>query len=308
MDRLAHMRTFVRVAEAGSFSAAARSLGLSKAVVSKHVSALEAHLGVELLRRTTRSLGLTDAGRSYLARATDLLEEVESLEAGLRTDAAAARGRLRITAPPGLFTGYARALTVDFRVRHPEVRLWFDLTHRMVDLVEEGIDLAIRVTEPADSSLVARRLSPAPLVLVAAPDYLARNGRPTSAPDLAQHACLVDTNMRDQNRWRFRRGDQRTVVEVDGPFRINSPSEIRDLSIAGEGIALCPHFIAADALADGRLVELLPGEVATEWATYAVYPRRRYQPARLRAYVQHLIDVFASAETAIGARDRRRDP
>jgi DNA-binding transcriptional LysR family regulator len=295
MDRLAHMRSFVRVAEAGSFSAAARGLGVSKAVISKHVSALEAYLGVELLRRTTRSLGLTDAGRSYLGRATDLLEELDSLEASVRADAAAVSGLLRVTAPPGLFGGYARALTVGFRARHPEVRLWLDLTHRMVDLVEEGVDLAIRVTQPDESSLIARRLAPCPLVLVAAPEYLARQGSPESPSALARHACLVDMNMREGNRWRFTGDSVRTVVEVDGPYRINSPVEIRELAIAGEGIALCPRFVVADGLRDGRLVELLPGRVATEWAIYAVYPRRRYQPARLRAYLQHLVDVFAGS-------------
>ena len=297
MDRLVAMEAFVRVADAGSFSAAARHWGRSKAVVSKYVNALEAHLGVQLLRRTTRSLSLTEAGRAYRERCTDVLGEIEALEASLREDIAALRGPLRVTAPPGFASHYLDVLTKDFLARFPEVTIDLDLTHRMVDLVEENIDVAIRVTDPRDSSLVARRLAPAPILAVAAPSYLRRRGTPKTPSDLRDHDCLVDTNFRDQQRWRFRTGDKdkaRTeTIAVTGPLRVNNPDAVREMAEAGLGIGLVPHFVASDALQAGRLHEVLKGRVAFHWSILAVYPRRRYLPLRVRAYIDHLAEELA---------------
>jgi len=290
VDRLTSMEAFVRVVDAGSFTAAARRWGRSKAVVSKYVAALEEHLGVPLLRRTTRSLSLTDAGRGYHARCVDLLGELEAVEAGLRSDHVEPRGLLRVTAPPGFMDRYARLMTTAFVERYPEITMDLLLTHRMVDLVEEGIDVALRVTVPRDSSLVARRLGPAPLVAVASPAYLARRGAPRTPGDLRAHACLVDTNFRDRGRWRFR-GE---TVEVDGPFRVNSPTVVRDLAAAGHGVAVVPAFVAAAHLDDGRLVEVLAGELAFDWAVYAVYPRRRYLARRVRVFIDHLAAALES--------------
>jgi DNA-binding transcriptional LysR family regulator len=294
MDRLVAMEAFVRVADAGSFSAAARHWGRSKAVVSKYVNALEAHLGVQLLQRTTRSLSLTEAGRAYRERCTNVLGEIRALEASLREDIAAPRGPLRVTAPPGFASHYLDVMTKDFLARFPEVNIDLDLTHRMVDLVEENIDVAIRVTDPRDSSLVARRLAPAPIVAVAAPSYLRRRGTPKNPTDLRDHDCLVDTNFRDQQRWRFRPGDKANgkteTITVTGPLRVNNPDAVREMAEAGLGIALVPHFVASDALQAGRLREILKGRVAFHWSILAVYPRRRYLPLRVRAYIDHLAE------------------
>lgn len=290
MDRLLAMEAFVRVVDAGSFSTAARQWGRSKAVVSKYVNALEDHLGVQLLRRTTRALSLTEAGRAYRERCADVLGEVEALEASLREGLAAARGTLRVTAPPGLASHHLDVMTKDFVERFPEVTIDLDLTHRMVDLVEENIDVAIRVTDPRDSSLVARRIAPVPIVAVAAPSYLGRRGTPKKPADLRNHDCLVDTNFRDQQRWRFRKGKKTETITVDGPFRINNPEAIRDLAASGLGIALVPEFLVRDSLQNGSLCEVLPGTVALHWFILAVYPRRRYLPLRVRAYVDHLVE------------------
>ncbi len=279
----------MRVVNAGSFSAAARSWGLSKAVMSKYVSALESHLGVALLRRTTRSLSLTDAGREYFERCVEVLGELESIEAALHDDHVQPRGLLRVTAPPGLVSEYGPVLTTAFTAKYPHIRMDLRLTHRMVDLVEEGIDVAIRVTAPRDSSLIARRLAPAPIVAVAAPSYLAQRGTPATPSDLRTHDCLVDTNYRDQGRWRFRHRGRSEVVEVDGPFRVNSPTAVRDLALAGHGVALVPAFVAAEALASGELVEILAGTVAFDWSIFALYPRRRHVSGRVRAFVDHLV-------------------
>jgi DNA-binding transcriptional LysR family regulator len=292
MDRLLTMEAFVRVVDAGSFSAAARQWGRSKAVVSKYVNALEDHLGVALLRRTTRSLSLTEAGRAYRERCADVLGELEALEASVREGVAAPCGLLRITAPPGLASHYLDVITRDFLARFPEVTIDLDLTHRMVDLVEENIDVAIRVTDPGDSSMVARRIAPVPIIAVAAPSYLRRRGTPTKPADLREHDCLVDTNFRDQQRWRFVTGDRSKTetVTVHGPLRVNSPDAVREMAEAGLGIGLVPEFVARDALRAKSLREVLKGAVAFRWSMLAVYPRRRFVPLRVRAYVDHLVD------------------
>ena len=294
MDRLTAMEALVRVVEAGSFSAAARQWGRSKAVVSKYVSALEGHLGVELIRRTSRSLSLTQAGRTYHRRCRELLGEIDDLESLMRDERLALRGTLRITAPPEFVAMYLHLMTTAFLERHPEVCIDLDLTHRMVDLVEEGIDLAIRATDPDDSSLVARRIVPSPILALASPSYLAARGEPETPSDLLQHACLVDTNFRDQQRWRFEVDGRAVTVNVSGPVRANSPSVIRDLAVAGHGIALSPLFMVSSELSDGRLREILPGMVTFQWWILAVYPRRRYLTARVRTYIDHLIAALGS--------------
>jgi len=289
------MEAFVRVVDAGSFSGAARRWGRSNAVVSKYVAALEDHLGVELLRRTTRSLSLTEAGRAYHDRCVALLSDIDALEASLRDDAVSPRGLLRVSAPPGFASKYLDAMTSTFIARYPDIQMDLDLTHRMVDLVEEGIDVAIRVTEPRDSSLIARRLGPAPIRAVASPAYLERAGTPSHPKDLRNHPCLVDTNFRDQQRWRFEVDGKPQTVAVSGPVRVNSPMAVTRLAIAGHGVALCPDFMVAEALASGHLVEVLPGSVAFRWAIHAVYPRRRYVSGRVRVFIDHLAAALGVA-------------
>jgi DNA-binding transcriptional LysR family regulator len=293
MDRLLAMEAFVRVVDAGGFSAAARRWGRSKAVVSKYVNALEEHLGVELLRRTTRSLSLTEAGHAYRERCADVLGEIDALEASLREDLAAPRGALRVTAPPGFASHYLDVMTKDFIERYPEVTIDLDLTHRMVDLVEENIDVAIRITEPRDSTLVARRIAPVSIVAVASPSYLGRRGTPKTPADLRDHDCLVDTNFRDQARWHFRKGQKTETIAVRGSLRVNDPDAICELASSGLGIALVPDFVARKALQDGTLCEVLPGMVGMRWSILAVYPRRRYLPVRVRAYLDHLVAQLA---------------
>ena len=282
------MEAFVRVVDAGSFSAAARSWGRSKAVVSKYVAALEEHLGVALLRRTTRSSSLTEAGRDYHDRCVDLLGELQAMEASLHDDDVSPRGELRVTAPPGLVDAYLPLMATQFTDCYPEVTLDLHLSHRMIDLISEGIDVAIRVTEPRDSSLVARKLAPAPIVAVASRRYIDAHGRPRKPADLRRHPCLVDTNFREKNRWRFETKSGKQTVSVSGPIRANSPLAVRDLALACQGIALCPRFVVAEALRRGDLVEVLKGKVAFNWSIYAVYPRRRFLPGRARAFIDHL--------------------
>lgn len=292
MDRLECMEAFVRVVEAGSFTEAGRRWGRSKAAVSKYVGQLEDHLGVRLLRRTTRTLSLTDAGRAHLEPCRQVLGLLDESERQLQAEHAAPRGRLRVTAPPGFVSRYRREILTDFLRRQPLVELELDLTNRMVDLVEARIDVAIRLTKPDDSSLVARRLGPAPLVLVASPAYLAAHGTPTCPTQLADHPCLLDTNFRFHPRWPFRVGKQRLVVEVSGPLRVNSPLPVRDLALDGLGVGLTPRLLVEEHLASGALVELLPGTVDTDWSVWAVTSERRHLSARARVFIEHLQEVL----------------
>lgn len=288
MDRITTMEAFVRVVDAGSFAEAARQWGRSKAAVSKYVGQLEAHLGLRLLRRTTRSLGLTDAGRSHYERCQQLLALLEESEAQLRAGHRALRGPLRVSAPPAFVSLHWRALTVGFLEQHPEVQLELDVTQRLVDLAEERVDVALRLTRPDDSSLVARRLAPAPLVLAAAPTYLSERGTPETPTDLRAHDCVVDTNMRFHRRWPFRHGGKKLTVEVRAKVLTNFAMVVRDLTLEGLGIGLMTRMLATEALAAGHLVEVLEGRLAAEWSVYAVTSQRRHQPARARAFIEHV--------------------
>jgi DNA-binding transcriptional LysR family regulator len=290
MDRLTEMEAFVRVVEAGGFTAAARGWGCSKAAVSKYVAALEARLGAELLRRTTRALHLTDAGRAYHARCAALLQEVEAMEGSLRDEHMEPRGTLRVSATPAFLARYHALVLTSFHARYPGIRIDLHLSHRMVDLVEEGFDVAIRITAPRDTELVARRLAPAPMVVVAAPDYLRRAGTPRSPAALAGHACLVDSNFRDGPRWRFTHRGKLVQVTVQGPFQVDSPLVLKDLTLAGHGIAVLPAFVVEPELAAERLVRVPVGKPAFDWSVYAVYPRRRFVSGRVRAFIEHLAE------------------
>ncbi|MEZ4337117.1 MAG: LysR family transcriptional regulator [Sandaracinaceae bacterium] len=292
MDRLTSMEALVRVVDAGSFAEAARRWGRSTSVVSKYVSQLEEDLGVRLLRRTTRRLGLTDAGVAHVERCRRVLADVTDAEAQLRADHAELRGGLRISAPPGFLGRHRRRAVTDFVLRYPEVRLDIDLTHRMVDLVEEHVDVAIRLTRPEDSSLVARRLGPAPLVLLASPAYLAAAGRPAHPSELGAHACIADTNFTFHPRWPFVVDGRPVAVEIGGPVQVNSPSFVRGLALDGLGLALIPRMLVEDDLERGDLEELFPGAVDAGWSIWAVTSQRRLLNARTRAFIGHLREVL----------------
>ncbi|MAT27303.1 MAG: LysR family transcriptional regulator [Sandaracinus sp.] len=287
MDRLLSMRIFRTVVEEGAFARAARRLRLSNAAVSKHVAALEEALGTRLLHRTTRRLALTPDGRAYLERAAALLDELDALEHAMREGAEAPRGTLRVAAP--LSFGLARLAPAlpRFLDAHPEVRVDLALTDRFVDVVEEGVDLAVRVARALpDSSLIARRLAAAPRVLVAAPAYLEAHGTPEAPAELEAHACLRYTGMRDFDRWRFQgpAGDA-VEVEVDGPLDADNSLALRPALLAGLGLTLTPRFVVAPDLEAGLLVPVLEDWEAPPATVFGVYPARRHRSAKLRAFL-----------------------
>ena len=260
MDRILSMTVFRRVVDAGSFAAAARHLGMSAEMAGNHVKALEAHLGVRLLNRTTRKMHVTEAGAAYHARCVQILSEIEAAEAEAGAQQAAPSGVLRIAGPMTFGELHLGPAIGAYMERYRSVKVDAFLSDRHVDLIEEGFDLAIRIGEPPDSSLIARRLASACLVLCASPAYLGRNGSPHAPTDLGQHACLVYADLRSPRTWRFSNPEGHSeTVQISGPFSSNNPQLLLSLAIAGHGIILWPSFAVGPEILAGRLVPLLTG-------------------------------------------------
>lgn len=293
MDRLSAMRAFRAVADTGSFSTAGRHIGRSKAVVSKLVSDLETHLGARLLSRTTRRVSLTEIGRQYHARCVQLLADLDELEAIARDAQATPRGNLRIAGPQTFGELYLVPALHDFAIHHPGISVELTLTDRFVDLIEDRFDLGIRIADLPDSTLVARRLADMRLIVCASPAYLAAHGTPQQPQDLARHACIVDTNLRQPWLWPFESGGERSTVRVTGRFAVNSARAACDLAVAGGGIALTPDFVADAHVAAGRLQALLSGYTTAPRGIYAVYPHRKHIALRLRVLIDFLVERWA---------------
>lgn len=293
MDTIDGMRTFVTVVNAGSFTAAAERLDLSQALVSKYVGQLEARLGVRLLNRTTRRLSLTEVGRAYHERCMQLLESFDELEAAVQERHSTPRGHLRISAPLTFGELYLTPLISEFLQREPGISVDLQLNDRFVDLLDEGVDVAIRMGKLEDSQLVARRLGRSRLVLCAAENYLARAGTPEHPRDLADHVCILDSNLRSFPHWPFHAAGEDFTVRVSGRFTVNSAQAARKMALAGQGVALCPDYVVGDDLGQGRLRALLGEFQAPAPGIYALYPHSRYLAAKVRAFVDFLVGRFA---------------
>ncbi|CAH2602201.1 LysR family transcriptional regulator [Rhodovastum atsumiense] len=292
MDRLAAMAAFLRVVERGSFTAAAEDLRLSRAMVSKHIQDLEQHLGARLLNRTTRKVSLTEAGRVYFERGTQVLADLAETEAAVGELQARPRGRLRINAPLSFGLLHLGDAVADYMAAEPEVTVELTLNDRVVDLVEEGYDVAVRIARLTDSSLIARRLAPCRLVVCAAPAYLARHGRPLHPHDLTGHDCLSYSYDPGRDDWRFDGPQGAVAVTVRGRLRTNNGDVLRSAALRGAGIARLPSFIVGPDLAAGRLVPLLCGYRVPELGIHAVYPHSRHLSAKVRSFVDFLAPRF----------------
>jgi len=294
LDRITGMQVFSRVAALGSLSAAARALGMSQTMATKHVAAIEERLGVRLMLRTTRRLTLTEAGRRYLESVERILAEVEEAEATAAAERIEVRGTLRVNAPLSFGVREVAPLMAEFTRQHPAVAVELGLSDRFVDLLEEGWDLAIRIGRMEDSSMVARRLARCRLVVCASPGYLAARGRPATVRELAGHNCLGYTLSRTLagGRWLFG-PDGRVSVPVSGNLRADSGDALVAAAIAGQGLIYEPSFLVAAALADGRLVAVELDEPPIELpGIYAVHPASRLPPAKVRAFVAFLGERF----------------
>ena len=285
MDRLDAMAAFVAVCEAEGFAAGGRRLGLSASATSRMIGALEARLGVRLLHRTTRSLGLTEAGRRYLERARQILVEVGEAEESARRDRATPRGRLVVSAPIMFGRLHVAPLLRRYMARHPEVAVELLLNDRVVNLVEEGVDVAIRIGELADSTLVARRLGETRRVVVASPRYLRRRGRPRRPEQMAGHDVVLFSALNAPPEWRFERGGQETRVRLAPRFITNSADAAIAHVIEDGGLTRTLAYQVVDAVRGGQLEIVLADYEAPPVPISAVYPSSRLLSAKVRSFV-----------------------
>jgi DNA-binding transcriptional LysR family regulator len=293
VDTLTRMRALIDVVEAEGFSAAGRKIGRSKALLSKYVRELEDDIGALLLNRTTRQFSLTEAGHTYYKRASEIIKEIDSLQETVRETAGDVRGRIKMSAPRTLADSNFGQSFIDFAVAHPDIVLDIRLDDRFVDLVEEGFDLAIRITRMEDSSLIARRLAPFGLVLCASPDLIARLGMPKTPQELSHLPCVVDTNNRSLANWAFDDSAGNPIsVSVKSRIEVNSPFSAKRAALAGLGFAFMPDFVSAQEIKSGKLIQVMPEAVKNGGGIYAVYPHRRYLPAKVRVLVDYLAQWF----------------
>ncbi|KAA0910450.1 LysR family transcriptional regulator [Pusillimonas sp. ANT_WB101] len=291
MSQLEDMRIFAETVDAQSFTAAADRLGLSKQFVSKRIAALEKRLGARLLERTTRQLRVTDLGLAYYECTQRILLEVDAAEQMITNQTATPRGVLRLSAPMTFATMYLGPLIPAFMQRHPEVSVELELSDRIVDVIGEGYDMALRIGTLADSSLIARRITAVQLITCASPGYLRQHGVPTAPQQLAAHTCLIYGHT-PQAQWTFRIGERMRKVSVSGPMRSNNGEMLRDAAVAGLGLTILPDFIVAGALAEGRLVEVLEAFRPEGFTLYAVYPQHRQSSLVVRAFTEFLVESF----------------
>lgn len=292
MDKFIEMRAFAAVVDAGSFVKAAEAMEVSKAAVSRYVSDLESRLGVRLLHRTTRNLSLTPEGEVFHARCRELLGGVEEAEAEISSRSAEASGVLRLNVPFSFGLLHLAPLWPKFMARHPAVTLDVTLADRVVDLVEEGFDMAVRIARLPNSSLVSRKLTSTRMVLCASPAYLRAHGRPKHPRELAAHAVLSYSLFSLGDQWEFTGPQGVVTVKVTPRLRTNSGDTCREAALRHRGIVLQPSFLVGPDLAAGTLVELMPTWRSIELDVYAVYPTRKFVSPKVRLMIEFLANAF----------------
>lgn len=295
MERLAEMMTFARVVETRSFSAAARAMNTSKSLVSKQVSQLEEALGVRLLNRTTRSMSLTEIGTAYYEHCARIAQEIDAASATVTQLQAEPRGLLKITAPVIFASMHLAPALQTFLQQHPKVEVELNATDRVVDLVEEGCDLALRITDRPAPAMVARRIVPVRWATCAAPAYLERHGVPQTPHDLERHNCLVYHGLHSTSHgWRYGGADGKEVmVPVGGNCRVNNSDVLHKMALHGMGIVLFPTYMVGQDIQAGRLREVLAGYVSyPHTQLYATYLPNRYLQPKVRAFIDHLLACF----------------
>lgn len=289
MNLLRGMNIFVEVVEDGTMSGAARTLGISATVVSSWIAQLEDRLGVRLLQRTTRRIHITQEGQEYYHRCKEILVDVEEAGEAVSLGRSRPRGRLRVSAPVALGRKRVAPIIPAYKRRYPEVGIELVLSDRMVDLEEEGFDLAVRSWQPTDSPLVARRLGPLHRVVCAAPRYLERNGTPKTPAELTDHRCLIlGIAGRSEDLWSFQGKKGMQTVKVSGELSSNSSEVIAEWALAGLGLAMKSTWDVEEEIRDGRLVVVLSAYVAQGHGLYVLYPDRKYLPARTRTFIDFM--------------------
>ena len=297
MDRFQALRVFAHVVETGGFSAAAERLNLSATAASRHVAELEAHLQTRLLNRTTRRVSLTEPGRAFYERTVQLLADLDEAEQEAQRAAVVPRGTIRLTTSVNFGVRHVAPAIAAFLTAHAEVRFDVSLSDRLVDLVEEGFDLGVRIGAPGSDNIVARKLGETRLVPCASPAYLMKHGAPQVPEDLARHNCFTYEYVTPRNLWRFRdaAGIER-AVRVSGNLHSNNGDLLAEAAAQGTGVVFEPAFIVGPEVRAGRLVPLLQDFDAAPMPIYAVYPSRKHLSAKVRLFVEFLVARFAQAQ------------
>ncbi|MBA5636222.1 LysR family transcriptional regulator [Duganella sp. LX20W] len=298
MDQLAAMRALRRVVELGSFTAAGEALGLSHTVVSRQISHLEAKLGAQLLNRTTRRFALTTAGTEYYAACKHILDALDDADRAVGQHQANPSGTLRINAPMAFGTQELARWLPQFLASYPELRVDLVCNDRIVDLIEDGFDVALRLTRDLpDSTLIAKRLASSRVMLVASPDYLRRHGTPRTPQDLLQHNCLTYTQVARPQEWRFTGPDGADVaVTVRGSLQANTGMALCTAALAGTGITTTASFLAHAELRSGALVQVLPDYPMRPRELYVLYPHNRHLSPKVRVFVAFAAELYASRD------------
>ncbi|PII39512.1 LysR family transcriptional regulator [Sinorhizobium meliloti CCBAU 01290] len=294
MDTLTRIRAFIDVVDAEGFSAAARRIGKSKALLSKYVRELEDELGALLLNRTTRQFSLTEAGHTYYRSASEILKEIDNLADLVRANNSDLKGRLRITVPRTFVDADIGQSLIDFGKEHPELSLDIVSDDRFIDLVEEGFDVAIRITRLEDSTLIARKLDDFQVLVCASPDFMAKAGPLGHPSELSKLPCILDTNGRSYSSWRSSKRTVRLHRVGQREIEVNSPLAAARAAVSGIGVAVLPDFIARPKIAAGELVTFFDDFLPKDRGIYAIYPHRRYLPTKVRTFVDFLHSWFRS--------------
>jgi DNA-binding transcriptional LysR family regulator len=292
MDKLMLMEIFVRIVETGSFSAVAREVGMTQPTVSKQMTALEQGLKTRLLNRSTRSLSLTEAGTAYYEHCRQIIDQVRAAEISLGALQGTLGGTLSINSSVAFGQMFLARLIFDFQTLHPELSVLFTLNDRYIDLVQEGIDVAIRFGRLADSSLVARHLAGSPVAVVASPAYLEQRGVPQHPTELTKHHCLHYVHLSTGNEWVFPAADGEIRVRITARFRSNNGYALRDAMLAGHGFAIMPLIFIQEELSRGAAVPVLQEYTSRPLPVNAVYPSGRYVSAKVRSFVDYLQEHF----------------
>jgi DNA-binding transcriptional LysR family regulator len=294
MDKLEAMNAFAKVVASGSYAEAARRLNLTRSAVSKAVMELEQALGARLLDRTTRRVTPTEAGLAYYERCLAILAQVDETEAQISRLHDEPKGVLKINAPMSFGTLYLGDAVADFMIRYADLKVELTLTDRFIDPLEEGVDVTVRIGALADSSLIARRISPARVVLAASPDYLKKHGTPQSPADLANHRCLTYGHMTAMQRWHLIEKGKPISVAIGACLSSNNGEALCDAAVKGIGIALLPTFIAGKDIAEKRLRIVLPENQPEDLTIHALYAPNRYLAAKTRVFIDFLVDRFGN--------------
>ncbi|GGX50723.1 LysR family transcriptional regulator [Undibacterium squillarum] len=293
MDQFKQISTFAEVASRGSLSAAARAEGVAPAMISRRLDALEERLGVKLLQRTTRKIALTHEGSSFLEDCQRILAELEEAEAQVSERSATASGALTISAPAGFGRQHVAPLIPAFLDLHPGLELTLSLNDRVVDLIGEGIDVAIRIAALSDSNLIGVKLADNKRVVVASPDYLSKHGRPRTLDDLMSHNCLAFSADGSQRGWTFRQNGKNVTIKVEGNMVCNDGEVLHDWALAGRGLAWRSMWEVGTEIESGKLVTVLDEFTAPGNDIYAIFAQRRHLPFRIRAFIDFLRQAYA---------------